>query len=212
MISSRFNTMKKYYILIFLFFVGIIWSGINPHDYFTWILEVFPTIIGLIYLIVSFKNFKFTYLTYFFILIHCYVLFVGGHYTYAEVPLFNWIKDIFDQSRNNYDKIGHFFQGFVPAMIVRELLLRKQIIKNKSWTSVITICICLTFSVLYEFLEWFVAIATGESAESFLGTQGYQWDTQSDMLYALIGAIFMVVLFSKTQDELIKKNDEKISV
>jgi putative membrane protein len=131
--------MKKYYILLVLFFAGLIASAINPHDYFTWILEVFPAIIGLFVLIFTFNKFRFTTLTYVFILIHCYVLFIGGHYTYAQVPLFNWLRDVLHQTRNNYDKIGHFMQGFVPAMIVRELFVRQQVIHSKKWLAVLTV-------------------------------------------------------------------------
>jgi putative membrane protein len=134
------------------------------------------------------------------ILAHCYVLFIGGHYTYAEVPLFENIKEWFHQSRNNYDKVGHFTQGFVPAFIVRELYIRKAIVKQGGWLSFLTISTCVTVSVFYEFLEWFVAVASGQSAEAFLGTQGYVWDTQSDMLYATIGAICMLLTMSKVQD------------
>lgn len=197
--------MKKYYILIFLFFIGLIWSGIYPHDYFTWLLEVFPAIIGLIILVSTFKKFKFTFFTYCFILFHCYVLFVGGHYTYAEVPLFDWIKEVFHQTRNNYDKAGHFTQGFVPAIIVRELFVRQKTINGKKWLGFLTVTVCATISVFYEFLEWFVAVVSGQSAESFLGTQGYVWDTQSDMLYATIGATCVVLFFSKIQDKQIEK-------
>jgi len=197
--------MKKYWILIILFLLGLVLSGIHPHDYFTWLLEVFPAIIGLFVLLLTFKKFKFSDLTYFLILAHCYILFIGGHYTYAEVPLFDWIKDTFEQSRNNYDKVGHFAQGFVPAMIVRELFVRKEIVKHKSWLSFLTVCVCISISVFYEFLEWLVAIIIGESADSFLGTQGYVWDTQSDMLYATIGALCMVIFISKIQDKQIEK-------
>jgi len=197
--------MKKYWILIALFIIGLFLSAINPHDYFTWILEVFPALIGLLILILSFKSFKFSYLTYILILCHCYILFVGGHYTYAEVPLFDWIKDLFHQSRNNYDKVGHFAQGFVPAMIIRELFIRKEIVKQGYWLSFLTICVCISVSVFYEFLEWFVAIVSGQSAESFLGTQGYVWDTQSDILFAVIGASCMIVFVSKFHDKQITK-------
>jgi putative membrane protein len=197
--------MKTYPVLIALFFAGLIISGINPHDYFTWILEVFPAIIGFIVLLLTYRHFRFTNLTYCLILVHCYILFIGGHYTYAQVPAFNWIKDVFHQTRNNYDKIGHFTQGFVPAFIARELLVRLQVIEKRSWLAFITVCICITISVLYEFLEWFVAIVSGESGDSFLGTQGYIWDTQSDMLYATVGALCMVVFFAKIQDKAIAK-------
>ncbi len=193
--------MKKYYLLLFLFIIGLIISGITPHDYFTWILEVFPAIIGVVVLSVTFKKFRFTYLTYCLILFHCYVLFIGGHYTYAEVPLFDWIKEVFHQSRNNYDKVGHFTQGFVPAIITRELFIRKQVVKPGGWVSFLTVCVVVTISAFYEFLEWFVAVVSGQSSESFLGTQGYVWDTQSDMLYACIGAISMLLLLSKIHNK-----------
>jgi len=197
--------MTKIRIFIILFFIGLIVSGMYPHDYFTWILEVFPGIIGFIVLMFSFKRFRFTDLTYIFILIHCYILFIGGHYTYAEVPLFDWIKELFHQSRNNYDKVGHFAQGFIPAMVVRELFVRLEIVKRGKWLSFLCICVCLSISACYELFEWFVAVASGQSAEAFLGTQGDNWDTQSDMLFALIGAVCMVVFISGIQDKYINK-------
>jgi putative membrane protein len=197
--------MNKHLTLIILFFTGLIWSSIQPFDYFTWGLEVFPAVLGLIILTFTFKQFQFTFLTYCFILIHSYILFVGGHYTYAEVPFFDWIKETFDLSRNNYDKVGHFAQGFIPAMIVRELFMRKNIITNKKWLNFVVVCICLSFSAVYEFLEWWVALFSGENADAFLGTQGYIWDTQSDMFYATIGAITMLFLLAKVQDKNISK-------
>lgn len=197
--------MKKYYIIITLFLIGLIISGIQPHDYFTWFLEIFPAIIGLVILVLTFKKFQFTYLTYVLILVHCYILFIGGHYTYAEVPLFDWIKEAFHQSRNNYDKVGHFAQGFIPAIIVRELLIRKQVVKLGGWLSFLTVCTCVSISVFYEFLEWFVAVQSGESADSFLGTQGYVWDTQSDMLCAFIGATCAIIFLGKIQTKEINK-------
>lgn len=200
--------MNKYYLLISLFLLGLIISAINPHDYFTWLLEVLPAVIGVIVLLFTFKKFQFTYLTYVFILIHCYILFIGGHYTYAEVPLFDWIKEICHQTRNNYDKVGHFTQGFVPAIITREILLRKVIVLKNNWLAFLTVCVCLSISVFYEFIEWFVAIATGQDSEAFLGTQGYVWDTQSDMLYAFIGASCAVLLLSNYYNKLLKKEVE----
>ncbi|RCH56445.1 DUF2238 domain-containing protein [Mucilaginibacter hurinus] len=195
--------MNKHIVLVVLFFAGLIISAIRPHDYFTWLLEVFPAIIGFVVLAGTYKRFEFTYLTYVFILIHCYILFIGGHYTYAEVPAFNWVRDAFDQTRNNYDKVGHFAQGFVPALIVRELLIRMQVVQKRSWLHFLIVCVCTTISVVYEFLEWLVAVLTGEAGDSFLGTQGYVWDTQSDMLYAMMGAITMLILLSKWQDRAI---------
>ena len=197
--------MKKYYILIILFIIGVIVSGISPHDYFTWFMEIFPALLGFIALSLTFRKFRFTDLTYYLILIHCYILFIGGHYTYAEVPLFNWIRDVFHQSRNNYDKIGHFAQGFIPAFIIREIFVSRKIISSRAWLSILTVTFCISLSVFYEFLEWFVAVLTGGAADAFLGTQGYVWDTQSDMLYATIGSSIMVIFFSKLQDNLINK-------
>lgn len=197
--------MKKYFALIFLFAAGLALSAINPHDYFTWILEVFPAILGFLVLLFTFKRFQFTYLTYVMVLMHCYILFIGGHYTYAQVPAFNWIRDALHQTRNNYDKLGHFAQGFVPAMIIREIFIRQHIIQKKTWIPFLVVCVCGTISLMYELLEWLVSVSSGSSGDSFLGTQGDVWDTQSDMLFAMIGAICMVVALAKIQDREIAK-------
>lgn len=197
--------MKTYTPLLFLFFGGLLLSSINPHDYFTWFLEIFPAILGIIVLSLTYKRFQFTSLTYWLILVHCYILFIGGHYTYAEVPLFDWIRDAFHQSRNNYDKVGHFAQGFVPAVIVRELFIRLQVVKPGGWLSFLTLTVCVFISVVYEFIEWFVAELSGQEADAFLGTQGYVWDTQSDMLMATIGAMCMLLMLSKWQDKKIQQ-------
>lgn len=196
--------MKLERIYLILFFITLIISAINPHDYFTWLLEIFPAIIGLIIVVATYKSFPLTKLTYSFLLIHSIILFVGGHYTYAEVPLFDWIKEALNQSRNNYDKVGHFAQGFVPALLIREVIVRKKVIQFKSWRNVLIVSMCMAISTSYEFIEWFVAILSGESAEAFLGTQGYIWDTQSDMLYATIGAIIALTLLGKTQQKAIE--------
>src|SRR4029079_13821763 len=144
----------------------------NPKDYFTWFLEIIPAIIGFAILVFTFKRFRFTDFTYSLILIHCIILFIGGHYTYAEVPFFDFIKETFHQSRNNYDKVGHFAQGLVPAMIAREIFIRKNVIQNKSFFNFIIVCICLAISAAYEWIEWWVAIISGDSGDAFLGTQG----------------------------------------
>ncbi len=195
--------LKTKQLLLLLFFVGLLVSGIQPKEYFTWFLEVLPAIIGLIVLVLTYKKFQFTNFTYIFILIHCYILFLGGHYTYAEVPFFDWIKDTFEWSRNNYDKVGHFAQGFVPAIIIRELFIRKNVISNKSFFNFIIVSICLAISAAYEWIEWWVSLSTGEGGDAFLGTQGDIWDTQSDMLLATIGAICMLVFLSKRHDKAI---------
>ncbi|TMO74252.1 DUF2238 domain-containing protein [Pseudoalteromonas sp. S3785] len=189
------------YLWLGLFFIVLIWSGINPKDQFTWLLEVIPAIIGLVLMTSSYKHFKLTPILYGFILAHCIVLMVGGHYTYAEVP---WFDNLFGSERNNYDKVGHFFQGFVPALLAREILLRKNVVNGKGWLNVFVVSICLAFSAFYELIEWCVAVLSGENAEAFLGTQGYVWDTQSDMGIALLGAICSVLLLSKVHDKQLK--------
>ena len=194
--------MKTAWILTYFFF--FIWSGINPKDYFTWILEVLPALIGFIILAVTYSKFRLTKLTYTLILIHCIILMVGGHYTYAEVPFFDWIRDYFDLERNNYDKVGHLAQGFIPAIIAREIFIRKSIINSAAWQNFLIACFCLALSAFYELIEWWVAILTGESAEAFLGTQGYVWDTQSDMALALLGAVLALIVFRKIHDNQLK--------
>ncbi|GEL11370.1 putative membrane protein [Flavobacterium glycines] len=197
--------MKNIYIMLSIFFITLSWCIINPNEKFTCFLEIVPAIIGLLILAFTFNKFRFTNFTYFLILIHCIILFIGGHYTYAEVPLFDYIRNVFHQSRNNYDKVGHFAQGFIPAMIIRELFIRKKVINNKSFFNFIIVCICLAISAAYEWIEWGVSLVTAEEGDAFLGTQGYIWDTQSDMLFATIGAITALIMFAKIQDKQIQK-------
>lgn len=185
---------------LIIFFATLLWSAINPHDYFTWVLEVAPAIIGLIALIMTQSRFPLTPLVYVLILIHSIILMIGGHYTYAEVPLFDWIKDAFQLDRNNYDKVGHFAQGFIPAMIAREVLIRKRVINGRVWLFFFVVCFVLAFSAFYELIEWWVAIFSGGSAEAFLGTQGYVWDTQSDMAIALLGGIVAQIVLARWHD------------
>ncbi len=193
--------MYSTYIWCAVFFAVLIWSGINPKDQFTWFLEVMPAMIGLVVMALTYRSFRLTPLLYCFILAHCIVLMVGGHYTYAEVPLFD---NLFGAERNNYDKVGHFFQGVVPALLAREILLRKQVVSSRGWLNLIIVAICLAFSALYELIEWWVALATGENAEAFLGTQGYVWDTQSDMALALLGAVVALLVLSGLHDKQLK--------
>jgi len=193
------------YLWIGIFAAGFIWSGISPKDRFTWFLEVVPAIVGVILLAASYRSFRFTPLLYVLILIHCIILMVGGHYTYAEVPLFDHFKTIFGFTRNNYDKVGHFAQGFVPAMIAREILIRRQVVNGRGWLNFLIVCFCLAFSAFYELVEWWVAAATGDSAEAFLGTQGYVWDTQSDMALALLGAVAALTILAKWHDGQLRK-------
>lgn len=185
------------YLWIGIFSAVLLWSGIAPKDQFTWLLEVAPAIIGGIILALTYQSFRLTPLLYGFILLHCIILMVGGHYTYAEVP---WFDGLFGAERNNYDKVGHFAQGFVPALLARELLLRKGIVNGAAWRNLFILSVCLAFSAFYELIEWWVALATGEDAEAFLGTQGYVWDTQSDMMLALVGAITALLLLPRWHD------------
>jgi putative membrane protein len=186
--------------LLAIFGAVFVWSAIHPYDFFTWLLEVAPAVIALPILYFSYQKFPLTNLLYLLILIHAVILMVGGHYTYAEVPAFNWLRDTFDLSRNYYDRVGHFAQGFVPAMIAREILIRKNVVKT-GWLFFMVCSICLSISVCYEFIEWWVAVASGEAAEAFLGTQGDVWDTQWDMFLALIGAILAQVLLTNLHNK-----------
>lgn len=188
------------YLWLVLFFSTLIWSGIAPKDQFTWFLEVVPALIGIVVLAITSRSFPLTPLLYGLILVHAIILMVGGHYTYAEVPLFDTIKDLMGSERNNYDKVGHFAQGFVPALLAREILLRLRVVQGRGWLNFLVVCICLAFSAFYELIEWWVALATGEGAEAFLGTQGYVWDTQSDMGLALLGAIVAILTLSRLHD------------
>lgn len=195
--------MKVAWISVFL--VVLVWSAVDPKDYPTWALEVSPAILGFAILALTYDSFRLTPLVYFLILVHCIILMVGGHYTYAEVPLFEHLKPVFGFERNNYDKVGHFVQGFVPALIAREILIRKHVVCSANWRTFFVICFCLAFSAFYELIEWAVAMISGTAAEAFLGTQGYVWDTQSDMAYALIGAIAALVLLARLHDRQIQK-------
>ena len=197
------------FLWIIIFFVILLWSGINPKDQFTWFLEVLPAIVGFIILVFTYNSFRLTPLVYLLILIHCIILMIGGHYTYAQVPIFDTIKELLQQDRNNYDKVGHFAQGFIPAIIAREILIRKNIIPFAKWRNFFIVCFCLGFSAFYELIEWWVALLSGEDAEDFLGTQGYIWDTQSDMGLALLGSIIALAILNKLHDkqlEYIHKN------
>jgi putative membrane protein len=188
-----------------IFFITLLWSGINPKDYPTWMLETAPALIALIALFMTRQKFRLTDLAYNLILAHSLILMVGAHYTYAEVPLFDWLQDVFNLERNNYDKVGHLAQGFVPAIVAREILIRNHVLLNIKWLNFFIVCICLAISAVYELLEWCVALVSSEAAEAFLGTQGDHWDTQSDMAFALLGAILALALLRKTHDRHIAR-------
>ena len=195
---------SKSYLWLGIFFGVLVWSGIEPKDRLTWVLEAGPAIIGLLVMAKTRISFPLTPLLYFWILVHCIVLMVGAKYTYAEVPLFDSIREIFEWERNNYDKVGHFMQGFVPALLAREILLRKKLVNANGWRNFIILSICLAFSAFYELIEWWAALLIGEDADAFLGTQGYVWDTQSDMAWALLGAFVCLITLKKSHDRQIK--------
>lgn len=197
-------------VLLSMVLFVLVWSGIHPHDQFTWFLEVFPAMIGIAILVSTYHRFTFTTLCYLLIAIHMVILMVGGHYTYAQVPLFDWIRDMLGFSRNHYDRVGHFAQGFVPAMIAREILLRKSPLKKGGWLFFIVVSICLAISAFYELIEWWVSVATGTAADAFLGTQGDVWDTQWDMSLALYGAILSLLFLSRFHDSSLSKLEKNI--
>ena len=195
------SNIKFHLILLAILLSILIWSVINPKDLFIWFLEVLPVLIGAMVLIYIYPKYKFSNFVYVLITIEAIILIVGGHYTYAEMPVFNWVRDTFGLSRNYYDRLGHFAQGFIPAIIAREVLIRNEVISKKKYLFFIVICVCLAISASYELIEFGVAKFTGNSAEAFLGTQGDIWDTQWDMLMALIGSITSLSLLSTYHDK-----------
>ena len=188
------------------FFLSVFaWSAIEPADRLTWWMEVLPALLGFVILVLTRKRFPLTELVYFLILIHAIILMVGGHFTYAEVPAGDWLRDLTGGERNNYDKLGHLAQGFIPLMIAREIMIRNQVVAVKGWLIFILLCVVLALSAFYELIEWWAALLSEEAAEAFLGTQGYVWDTQSDMLWALCGGILALLTLSKLHDHQITK-------
>lgn len=190
---------------ILLFTLVLLWSGWAPADRLTWVLEALPALIAFAVLWGSRRVFPLTPLVLWLILLHCLILLVGAHYTYAEVPLFDRIAEWLGHSRNNYDKLGHFAQGFIPALVTRELILRLALVNGRRWTHFFTVCICLAISAFYELIEWGVALLSGQAADAFLGTQGYVWDTQSDMAMALLGALTALFSLGRYHDRLLSR-------
>jgi putative membrane protein len=180
-------------------------SGWSPYDRATWLMEVLPVMIALPLLLVTYRRYPLTTLLYVCVFMHAVVLMLGGAYTYARVPLGFQLQDIFHLNRNPYDKIGHFFQGFVPALIAREILLRGHYVRGLRMLAFLVVCVVLAISATYEFVEWGAALALGQGADEFLGTQGDPWDTQSDMFLALIGAVSALVLFSRLHDRQLQR-------
>ncbi len=173
------------------------WSAVRPHDYFTWFLEIAPVFIGLPVALALHRRFPLSRLVLVLLWWHAVILILGGHYTYAKVPLGEWAMHWFGWTRNNYDKLGHFAQGFVPAVLTREILLRTSPLKGSRWLGFLVVCVCLAFSALYELIEWLVAVTSGAAADDFLGTQGDPWDTQTDMAMALVGATLAVLAMGR---------------
>jgi putative membrane protein len=186
--------------LLILVAAVLVWSGIAPHDRFTWWLEVAPVLIGAPVLIYLWPRLRFTRLVYTLLALHAIILMVGGKYTYAQVPFGFWLQDVFGFARNHYDRIGHFAQGFIPAMLAREVFIRRSPLGGSRWLPFVVVCFCLAFSALYELIEFWTALAAGEGAESFLGTQGDVWDTQWDMMLAGIGAVVAQLTLAGVQD------------
>jgi putative membrane protein len=184
-------------------------SGWNPHDRGTWLMEVAPIVIAVPVLWLTYRRYPLTTLLYVCIFVHATILMLGGAYTYARVPLGYWIQGLLDLSRNPYDKIGHFAQGFVPALIAREILVRGRYVQGRRMMTFLVVCVVMTISVTYEFVEWGAALALGQGADAFLGTQGDVWDTQSDMLFALIGGVTALGLFSRLHDRQIDRVGSK---
>lgn len=187
----------------------LVWSGVGPHDRFTWFLEVAPILIGVPVLIAIYPKFRFTPLVYSLIWIHACILMLGGHYTYARVPLGFWMEDWLGFHRNHYDRIGHLAQGFIPAIVAREVFIRRSPLKGTRWVPFVTVCFCLALSAFYELVEFWTALGTGAAATDFLGTQGDPWDTQWDMMLALIGAIVALALLSRWHDREIGREGGK---
>jgi len=192
-------------VLVALVLGVLAWSGVHPADRFTWLMEVFPVLIGLPVLLLTARRFRFTTLVCALLAVHAVILMVGGRYTYAEVPLGFRMQEWFGFARNHYDRIGHFAQGFVPAMVAREILVRRSPLARSRWLPFVVVAFCLAFSAFYELIEWWTALATGTAATAFLGTQGDPWDTQWDMCWALIGAVSALVLLSRLHDRALRR-------
>ena len=188
--------------------VLLVLSGIGPHDRPTWWLEVAPILIAVPILVLTARRFPLTPLAYRLIFVHALILMLGGHYTYAEVPAGAWMEDVLGLARNPYDRLGHFAQGFVPAIVVREVLIRRSPLRPGKWLTLLVLAVCLAISALYELVEWWAALIGGESADAFLGTQGDQWDTQWDMFVALLGAVTALLVLSRPHDRQITRLEE----
>lgn len=193
-------TRNELWLLLALTLCALLVSGWHPHDMTTWFLEVFPVLVAIPLLAATRANFPLTRLVYWLIFVHALVLILGGHYTYARVPLGFWFQDLFDLGRNHYDRLGHIVQGFVPAMIARELLLRRSPLQRGKWLFFLVVCVCMFISVNYEFIEWWTAEIADQALIEFLGTQGDIWDTQWDMFLAMCGAVLAQLTLARQHD------------
>ncbi|NWG87310.1 MAG: DUF2238 domain-containing protein [Hydrogenophilaceae bacterium] len=204
--SSRVGRDRPFLLLLLLIVSAVLaWSGHAPRDRFTWFLEVLPVLLGLPLLWLTYRTFPFTPLAYGLMAIHAIILMIGGHYTYSEMPLFDWLQVELGWARNHYDRVGHVAQGFVPAILAREILIRKSPLRPGKWLAYLVLCVALSISVIYEFLEWWVAVASGDEAVAFLATQGDVWDTQWDMLLALLGAMAALLLLSEVHNRQLRR-------
>jgi len=192
-------------VLLGLTAAALLWSVIRPYDLLTWLLEAGPVLIGIPILWLSYRRFPLTPLLYRLLFLHALILIVGSHYTYARVPAGLWVQELFELSRNHYDRLGHVAQGFVPAILAREILLRRAVVARGGWLTLFVISVCLAFSAFYELLEWLAALLSAEAAESFLGTQGDHWDTQWDMFLALCGAVSALLLLGSRHDRALRR-------
>jgi putative membrane protein len=202
---------KNYHItLLTIVLIFWVWSGVGPHDTrLTWVLETVPFMIALPIMLFTYKRFPLTNLTYTLIAIHAVILMFGGHYSYAKVPLGFWMEDWFGWTRNNYDKIGHFMQGFGPAIVAREIIARTSPLKRGKMLGFLSICVPMAFSALYEIIEWLASLSNPADTEAFLGTQGYIWDTQTDMFWCLIGSIAAIILLTRLHNKYLLKIGER---
>ena len=198
---------KRYHIILLIVVLAFwVWSGIKPQDTrLTWVLETFPFMIALPVMLITYKRFQLTDLTYTLIAIHAMILMLGGHYSYAKVPLGFWMEEWFGWTRNNYDKIGHLMQGFGPAIYTREIIARTSPLKRGKWLGFMSVAVPLAFSAIYEIIEWLASLTNPTDTEAFLGTQGYIWDTQTDMFLCLIGSILALIILTKSHNRYLSK-------
>ena len=200
--SDRISAWDNKYnlALLLIMIVVLVWSGIRPHDRLTWLLEVIPVVIGIGVLLITYRRYRFTRLSYTAICLAAVLICIGGHWTYARVPIGNWAKEAFGLSRNHYDRVGHFMQGFFSALLVREMVLRRSGVRRGRWLFLLVTSTCLAISAMFEFIEWFVAVTIGDGSQAYLATQGDEWDAHWDMLMALTGAIVVQLLLNRVQD------------